>query len=415
LNTDAAKCSDAAGRLTGVFSAASANAKGGHAESSMFGAWFRDNCLVAYGLYISDPNGQGAADAVACVNAIAAFLLRTQTHKLELVINGHKHVKGGEDTWMDRPHIRFVGETGEEDKKWYNHKQNDALGYFLWLRSVLARDQKLPFDGEHLKLVAMIFDYLRAIESWADHDGGHWEEHSAVHSSSLGPVLAAVRVFKAVAAREGYLVPCREGTLDVLESRSAEALAAALPNEIITPASLARDADSACVFLCYPLDVVDRAMGLRIIERLRKCMGHIGVCRYRSDSYWCKDYKDRVGDDPTKHFTDDELKARDALLRDGEEAQWCIFDPMLSAYHGTLYRATGEAAYLELQMLHLSRALAAITPDDCEFGGWHAAEAYYLQGSVWRSNDNCPLVWTQANIKVALHEMKLSIEANRNT
>lgn len=24
---------------------------------------------------------------------------------------------------MDRPHIRFIGETGKEDTKWYNHKQ----------------------------------------------------------------------------------------------------------------------------------------------------------------------------------------------------------------------------------------------------------------------------------------------------
>lgn len=30
---------------------------------------------------------------------------------------------GDEKTWMDRPHIRFIGETGKEDTKWYNHKQ----------------------------------------------------------------------------------------------------------------------------------------------------------------------------------------------------------------------------------------------------------------------------------------------------
>jgi phosphorylase kinase alpha/beta subunit len=291
----------------------------------------------------------------------------------------------------------------------YNHKQNDALGYFLWLRSALALANKMPFDGEHLKLVGMMFDYLRAIEAWADLDGGHWEEHSAVHSSSVGPVLAATRMFEQVVAREGFLVPCKADTLTVLEAELSAVLAATLPNEIVTPKSLERDADSACIFLCYPLGVVDDAAGLQVVERLAKCTGHIGMCRYRKDSYWCKDYKDKVGDDPTKHFSDEELKQRDALLKDGEEAQWCIFDPMVSAYYGKLYQKTGLVGHLNMQMNYLARSLAAITGDDCEFGGWHAAEAYYMNKDRWVANDNCPLVWTQANLKMALYEMGVSI------
>eukprot|EP00928_Gymnodinium_smaydae_P005148 TRINITY_DN11773_c0_g3_i2.p1 TRINITY_DN11773_c0_g3~~TRINITY_DN11773_c0_g3_i2.p1 ORF type:complete len:482 (+),score=96.17 TRINITY_DN11773_c0_g3_i2:69-1448(+) len=411
LDISKAKCKDSSGNPTGPFSASAANAKGDHTGSSMFGSWFRDNCIIAYGLWLTDPDGQGGDDAVACLNSIATFLLKYETFKMELVINGLKDVKGDEKTWMDRPHIRFIGETGLEDPKWYNHKQNDALGYFLWARCQLAYHGKMPFNGEHLKLMGQMFDYLRAIESWADLDGGHWEEHSAVHSSSIGPPLAAVRLFKEIVAREKFLVPCKLDTLDILDTKLTAALHETLPNEIITPKELERDSDSACVFLCYPLNIVDEELGLKIMQRLTKVMGHIGMCRYRKDSYWCKDYKDKVGDDPTKHFTDEELKERDRLLKDGEEAQWCLFDPMVSAYYGKLYQRHKNPEYLRIQQLFLARSVAAITGDDCPYGGWHCAEAYYLEKDKWVPNDDTPLVWTQVDLKMALHEMEKSLKA----
>ena len=129
---------------------------------------------------------------------------------------------------------------------------------------------------------------------------------------------------------------------------------------------------------------------------LTQVMGHIGMCRYRkansvsdarssaahalcriatgartasrrmptglrgSRKRAVQDYKDKVGDDPTKHFTDEELKERDRLsaispradksrllwpewccrlLKDGEEAQWCLFDPILgSPFHESQLR-----------------------------------------------------------------------------
>eukprot|EP00435_Cladocopium_sp_Y103_P050635 s6_g15.t1 len=329
----------------------------------MFGSWLRDNCIIAWGLFYTDPEGAGAEDSVACISSIAKFLLM-----------------------LDGPHIRFIGETGLEDPKWYNHKQNDALGYFMWARTQLAWHKKLPFNGEHLKLMGQLFDYLRVIESWADLDGGHWEEHSAVHASSIGPPLAAVKLFKKVAARDGFLPPCKTDTLDVLEKNLQAALLKILPGEITFPPELARDADAATVFLAYPLEVVDDQLGLQIMDRLKK------------------DYKDKVGEDPTKHFTDEELKERDRLLQDGEEAQWCLFDPMVSCFYGRMYQKTQamialvlevaeDEKYLKLQQLFLARSLAAITGDDCPFGPWHCAEAYYLEKDRWVPNDDTPR-WT---------------------
>merc|ERR1719145_357805 len=113
LDYTRAKCKDANGRFTGPFSASAANAKGDHSGSSMFGSWLRDNSIIAYGLYLTDPNGQGCEDSKACINSIATFLLTHESHRMELVINGHKDVTGTDPkTWMDRPHIRFIGETG---------------------------------------------------------------------------------------------------------------------------------------------------------------------------------------------------------------------------------------------------------------------------------------------------------------
>jgi len=411
LDVSRAKCKDKDGKPTGPFSASAANAKGDHSGSSMFGSWLRDNCIIAYGLFLTDPDGQGCEDAKACLNSIATFLLTHESHRMELVINGHRNVTGTDAaSWMDRPHIRFIGETGLEDTKWYNHKQNDALGYFMWARIQLALAGKLPLDGPHYKLLGQLFDFLRTIECWNDLDAGHWEEHSAQHASSMGPCLAATRAFKQLIAQEGLtLPPCKPDTLDLLEANLKEQLDLVLPNETITPSEHHRDADSALIFLCYPLGVVPDSMGLQILERLKKVMGHIAMCRYRKDSYWCKDYKDKVGDDPTKHFTDEELKERDALLKPGEEAQWCLFDPMVSAYYGKLYQSTGKAEHLNMQQLFLARALAAITGDDCEFGPWMCCEAYYLTKGVWKPNDNTPLVWTQIDLKMALHEMELSL------
>jgi len=299
-----------------------------------------------------------------------------------------------------------------EDTKWYNHKQNDALGYFMWTRIQLALAEKMPLNGEHLKLLGQLFDYLRVIECWDDFDAGHWEEHSAQHASSLGPCLAAVRAFKELANKTGItVVPCKDDTLDVLEEELDSALASILPNEVIKPAENAKEADSALIFLCYPLGVVNDVVGGWILERLQQCMGHIAMVRYRKDSYWCKDYKEKIGDDPTKHFTDEELKERDALLQPGEEAQWCLFDPMVSAYYGRLYQKNKEPEMLGLQQLFLARALAAITGDDCEFGPWMCCEAYYLSKGVWQPNDNTPLVWTQIDLKMALYEMEKSLNA----
>jgi len=416
LDTNKGKCLDESGKPTGMFSAAAANAAGnqggvGTGGSGYYASWIRDNCLVAYDLWFCDPDGAGGADSAACIAAIAKFLLK-YAFRFERVIGGLQNVKGGEEVWMERPHIRFDGSTLLElsDQK-YNHKQNDALGYFIWMRCLLAVENKLPITGEDLKLLGQMFDYLRAIECWQDEDGGHWEEHSKIEASSLGPVLAGVQMFKKLlGSMPGLLAPCKEDTLAVLQTKIEQALGAILPNECVQD-HMPRDADGALIFLCYPLQVVDKKMAEQILERVsKKITGPIGISRYAYDSFFCKDYKDFTGADATKHFTDEELKERDKLVKHGEEAQWCIFDPMVSAYYGTLYLQTRKQEHLELQQLFLSRSLAQVSGDDCMFGSWLCPELYYICKGKWQPDDQTPLLWTVANLKAALHAMRLSLQ-----
>lgn len=99
---------------------------------------------------------------------------------------------------------------------------------------------------------------------------------------------------------------------------------------------------------------------------------------------------------------------RDALAKPGEEAQWCIFDPIISVIAGSRYLATGNASDLEQQVHYLNRSLGQITGPDCPQGEMRCPEAYYSVHGRYVPNDQAPLLWTQANLLLALLAMKKS-------
>jgi phosphorylase kinase alpha/beta subunit len=133
----------------------------------------------------------------------------------------------------------------------------------------------------------------------------------------------------------------------------------------------------------------------------RYLAGDHGIRRYLGDSYWAPDYDDHLSvADRTRDFSDD-LSSRDELLDSiGHEAQWCIFDPMLSAYYGRRYRATAAVGDRERQVYHFERSLAQVTPQ------WTCPELYYRKRGTYTPNPHTPLLWTQANLAVAVHEMR---------
>ena len=277
----------------------------------------------------------------------------------------------------------------------------------------LACNGHLVPDGELLALFALYFERIRY---WEDEDSGHWEERRKVEASSIGTVVAGLRALRELLAKNTALA-CRFGvrevTKDVLDGlieAGEQTLATILPAECVQPDPLkARRYDAALLFLVYPLEVVDDAMSQRIVgDVLEHLQGEYGIRRYLGDSYWTADYKDKLPPEELTADVSERQEERDALARPGEEAQWCIFDPIVSVIAGRRYLCTGDPADLERQVHHLNRSLGQITGPDCPQGELRCPEAYYLEHGRYVPNDHVPLLWTQANLWLALLAMEKS-------
>ena len=93
--------------------------------------WVRDNIHIAHHFYVL-----GQPDrAVAAVAAMTRFF-HTQRNKLRDIITG----KADPQNVMLRPQIRFDGVKLAELSETWSHAQNDAIGYWLWLGTTLARE-----------------------------------------------------------------------------------------------------------------------------------------------------------------------------------------------------------------------------------------------------------------------------------
>jgi phosphorylase kinase alpha/beta subunit len=168
--------------------------------------------------------------------------------------------------------------------------------------------------------------------------------------------------------------------------------------------------------LVYPLAVVTRTQEDRILANV---LGHLerddGILRYRGDSYWCAGYKSLFSLAARTADYSIDLAARDRLLQPGTEAEWNLFDPIVSVIYGRRYLADRLPEDLAAQVRHLNRALAQITADDFTVDGvargGQCPEAYYVEDparGVRVPNDHVPLAWTQANLAIALSWMRRS-------
>ena len=308
---------------------------------------------------------------------------------------------------MNRPHTRFDGGALSENPEPWAHAQNDALGYFLWLYCRLARSGRLKPDFGLLTLFASFFE---RISYWQDEDSGHWEEARKLEASSVGAVVAGLRELSALATGGDADAPSPD-RLEALIDKGMGALQALLPFESRGPGpKKARRYDAALMFLIYPLEVVDDAMARRIVEDVRaNLLGEYGIRRYLGDSYWTADYKRKFSPADLTSDASGRQAARDALARPGEEAQWCLFDPILSIIAGRTYARTGNPAARREQVHYLNRALGQITGPDCPLGAMRCPEAYYLENGRYVASDQTPLLWTQANLRNALLTLEGSL------
>ncbi len=265
-----------------------------------------------------------------------------------------------------------------------------------------------------MSVLTRLVRYFDAIRFWRDEDSGHWEEQRKISASSIGTVVAGLEAFVALMRHSGEwrqaCGPDAEGLASDLAERGRQALTGILPNECAQLASdKNRRYDAALLFLLFPLDVIDdEEMAHLVLHDTSKYLaGAHGIRRYLGDSYWAPDYEARLSEmDRTRDFSDD-LAARDALLaKIGDEAQWCLFDPILSAYFGRRYLESRSVADRERQIVHFNRSLAQMTDN------WRCAELYYLRDGEYVANPHVPLQWTQANLSVAIDALRATIASD---
>jgi phosphorylase kinase alpha/beta subunit len=365
--------------------------------------WVRDNMQIAWALYRADHQ---ATAAVRCVLTIAEFYRRHQRRFVEIIAG----IADAQDP-MNRPHIRFNGSDLTELPEKWAHAQNDALGYFLWLTGRLAIDGHLPPSHMPWDVLGLLLQYWQRIEVWQDEDSGHWEEVRKVAASSIGCALAGLETLATLLQTNRQMLQAAEAggvsmsVLQLLQRECRAALLGILPAECIqSDPAKQRRFDAALLFLIWPLDIVgERALEDRIIDDVRtQLLGPHGIRRYPGDSYWCADYRQLLSaDERTVDFSDN-LDARDRLLRPGLEAQWCIFDPILSCIFGRRYQRGGNAADLQQQLWHANRSLQQLTTADCRFPPYRCPESWFCERGEWIPNDITPLLWTQANLLQAL-------------
>lgn len=390
----------------GLFSAS--DVSDGTSYTGYSSVWIRDNIYVAYCHYIIDQLEIATANIQTLITYIKKFRWRF-VHIIEGQVDPNKV--------MERPHIRFDGRNLSEIDQQWEHAQNDAWGYFLWFCCKLIKEKLLEIKPEDLEIIALFTFYFQAIKYWQDEDSGHWEEERKIAASSIGVVIAGLKSLKTLLTDTSIAQYCKYQNqlvtvefLDELINKGTIALNKILPAESIQP-NKPRRYDAALLFSIYPLQIVDEAMSEQILKDvINNLQGDYGIRRYLWDSFWCRDYKDLPEEIRTSISDEREqwLREHNRELQAGEEAQWCIFDPIVSAIFGVKYQQNGREEYLQQQTIYLNRSLGQLT-GNCELGEFKCPELYYLQDDCYIPNDATPLLWTQANLRIALKVMKDSL------
>jgi phosphorylase kinase alpha/beta subunit len=132
--------------------------------------------------------------------------------------------------------------------------------------------------------------------------------------------------------------------------------------------------------------------------------GDVGIKRYAGDSSFCQDYDEWFPPEEMSSDSSDRLDFRDALLQPNCEAQWCIFDPLLSIIYGERHLADrSDHASLRKQVHYFNRSLAQLTAKG------ECPGLYFLRNGRYIANGHTPLAWTQANQALARHLMEQSV------
>jgi hypothetical protein len=397
----------------GLFPAASASSS---SNTGYAYVWVRDNIYVAYAHYI-----YGQID----VAVRTATVLMSYFEKFRVRFEGIIDKSVSPDIVSNRPNIRFDGQTLTEVDEVWEHAQNDALGYFLWFYCKLVSENHIHLQSSDCEILSLFPLYFQSIQYWEDEDSGHWEEERKIEASSIGVVVAGLKEFKNLLDSFSFKPSFDDDTaesitvefIDELIERGENALNSILPCECKFPEEKARECDSALLFLIYPLEIVDEETAENILQNvISNLQGEYGIRRYLKDSFWCRDFfTDIPLDIQTATYTNRE-KWLDENNRsvDGDEAQWCIFDPIISCIFGLRFRQRRDKADLDKQIYYLKRALSQITRESITLGDYQiekfmCPELYFLQNGRYIPNVSTPLLWAQANLMIAMKSMEESL------
>ncbi|MGB0037136.1 MAG: glycoside hydrolase family 15 protein [Candidatus Acidiferrales bacterium] len=372
------------------------------AVSGYQNAWVRDNVMIANSFRLRGRHDVAKGTAQGLTEHFSS-----QRGRFEKIIKNPRL----KESIQERPHIRFDAKTLLETAEPWPHAQNDALGYALWFRFTMAnsKESRYPLGAADWNVYALFPRYFEAIEYWSDPDSGPWEETRKVNNSSVGAVVAGLEQMRDCIAQlreTGEALPPEidrdlPTRINFLLEKGRDRLKKTLPFE--SPPE--RMIDGALLFLIHPVravksrDIQDSILNL-VEARLR---GPMGIKRYLGDSYFCQDYDKWFPPEQQAADFSNSIEYRDALLHPGCEAQWSLFDPIISIIYGERYHESKQIGDLKNQTFYFNRSLQQLTEDA------KCPELYYLRGGQFVANDHTPLAWTQVNQALALHYMEKSL------
>lgn len=417
------------GQYEGDLYPASALGKKDGEDTGMTMAWLRDNAHVIAALYDTGFDKPGAIRAGEAVLQV----LKDSEAVLDAAISKPQDIR-------NRLTVRVDGDTLAPDTE--PRVQHDSTGYALWITSKLLLDGAFEPADEDLRIIAKTAKYLGAIEYWHNPDDSHWEEDRRIHLSSIGVAVAGLveaqkllqdhPIDPSVSASISLFITYGQsamhdiwdlGLTDRPHSDDAmiDSESSGWPNTIHADLVVRdilekfrvrpRPHDAALLFLVEPLDSVSPEMAQSIVNDIEEhLIREHGVARYHGDTYWSPYYDEMTEVAERTHAAEGSAEKRNtkaAGIAHGEwEAQWTLFDPLLSSYYGKRFQQTADSEDRAKQLKYLNRSLSQLVPH--KDGGLRMPEAYFYgynekqKRNSWKPNTHTPLLWSQANLLRAL-------------
>lgn len=384
-----------------------------HYNTGMQNTWVRDvvYCAEAMLTFAAGQNTERAKQlhtkAVNAIKALMRFFDKKETPRFEAIASK----KVSTSALHLRPHIRFNGETGEELAETWSHAQNDALGNFLRVYCMLCQSGDIRPNQRDFSVLANFVHHFVICDYTRDRDSGHWEEEPKIEASSIAPAMAGIKAVLSLTKRFNIRLTTTDGVdisaieMQCLITLGQNALAQILPWESRDPA-LPRETDAALLFAIVN-EIIDpnSTTATTILANVRKHLqGDHGIKRYLNDTYWGRDYRSRQ---PSR-------LRENSGQGPNQEAEWTLFDPIMSEIYGQRYLSAGLKRDQKLQQSHFVRSLQWLCEMPQSPGQLKMPEMFVQQTSsvtgkvVHMFNDNGPLLWSAMNLLRALRMMHIT-------